>query len=123
MTIAEIFETMSYGPAPESRAAADEWLAAHGGRFGLFIGGQFVEPAGGESTTCKNPAAGEVLAQIAIARQADVDAAVKAARQAQPGWAAMPGVQRARYLYAIARTVQKQHKRIFLSGLDRLGFH
>ena len=45
-TVAEIFETMAYGPAPESDAEARAWLARHEGRFGHFINGGWTAPAG-----------------------------------------------------------------------------
>ncbi|HVG47942.1 MAG TPA: aldehyde dehydrogenase family protein, partial [Rubellimicrobium sp.] len=108
MTIKEIFETMDYGPAPESATEALAWIASHGGRFGTFIDGAFAEP--GETFPTKNPANGETLAEITQATQADVDRAVAAARAAQPGWAALGGHGRARVLYAIARILQKQSR-------------
>lgn len=117
MTVKEIFETMDYGPAPESAADALAWLVDQGSAFGHFINGKFTTPT--EGFDSKNPANGEVLAQLSQGSQADVDAAVKAARAAQKKWAALPGHNRARYLYAIARLVQK-HSRLFavLETLD-----
>ena len=119
MTVKEVFETMDYGPAPESADVANVWLERHGRSFGLFIGGTFVEPKSAEFFETVNPANGQPLAQIAQAGEADVDAAVGAARAAQPKWAALSGHARARYLYALARHVQK-HARLFavLEALD-----
>ena len=119
MTLKEIFETMDYGPAPESADIADAWLERHGRSMRLFIGGKFVEPMSAEFFETVNPANGQALAQIGQAGEADVDAAVGAARKAGPKWAALPGHARARYLYAIARHVQK-HARLFavLETLD-----
>ncbi|WP_210528912.1 aldehyde dehydrogenase family protein [Rubellimicrobium arenae] len=108
MSIKEIFDTMEYGPAPESASEALAWIGAHGGRFGGFIDGSFTEP--GETFPTRNPATGETLAAITQATQADVDRAVAAARAAQPGWAALGGHDRARVLYAIARILQKQSR-------------
>ncbi|MCJ8334160.1 MAG: aldehyde dehydrogenase family protein, partial [Epibacterium sp.] len=110
MTIKEIFETMDYGPAPESAADALAWLVDMGDRFGHFINGEFTAP--GDGFDSKNPATGEVLATLSQATQGDVDAAVAAARTAQGPWAALGGAGRARYLYAIARLLQK-HARLF----------
>ncbi len=110
MTVKEIFETMDYGPAPESADTATAWLEHHGRTFGLFIGGRFVESKSGEFFETVNPANAEPLAQIAQAGEADVDAAVGAARKAQPKWAALSGHARARYLYALARHIQKQSR-------------
>ena len=116
MTIKEIFETMDYGTAPESSADALAWLADQGSRFGHYIDGAMTTP--GEGFESRNPASGEVLATLTQATQADVDAAVTAARGAQPGWAALGGKARARYLYALARLVQK-HSRL-LAVLETL---
>ncbi|HEX6798796.1 MAG TPA: aldehyde dehydrogenase family protein, partial [Ktedonobacterales bacterium] len=110
-TVAEIFETMVYGPAPESPAPANAWLDAHRPRLGLFIGGQFRAPQSGEYFPSVNPATAQPLIEVAQAGPADVDAAVAAAREAFPAWSALPGHARARYLYAIARQVQK-HSRL-----------
>ena len=85
MTVKDIFDTMDYGPAPESAAEALAWLVDMGDRFGHFIDGKFTAP--GETFASKNPATGEVLAHISQATQADVDAAVRAARKAQAKWA------------------------------------
>ncbi|WP_371156774.1 aldehyde dehydrogenase family protein [Jannaschia sp. 2305UL9-9] len=110
MTVADIFESMEWGPAPEGRAEADAWLDAHGRTFGHYIGGKRLAPADGFATT--NPATGEDLARITQGTEADVAAAVKAARRAQADWAGMPDHRRARILYAIARGLQK-HARLF----------
>ncbi len=118
-TVSEIFETMAYGPAPESDARAREWIARHGGAFGLFVGGRWIAGASGERLDVINPATGERLARVVQAGAADVDAAVAAARQAFPAWASLPGHARARHLYALAREIQK-HARLFavLESLD-----
>ena len=110
-TVAEIFESMAYGPAPESAAPANAWLDAHRPRLGLFIGGQFRAPRSGEYFHSVNPATARPLIEVAQAGKADVEAAVAAAREAFPAWSALPGHARARYLYAIARQVQK-HSRL-----------
>jgi aldehyde dehydrogenase (NAD+) len=108
MTIKQIFDSMDYGPAPESAGEALAWIASHGGRFGCFIDGAFTAP--GETFPSRNPATGQPLAQVTQATQGDVDRAVAAARAAQPGWAALGGHGRARVLYAIARLLQKQSR-------------
>ncbi|WP_238365641.1 aldehyde dehydrogenase family protein [Mesobacterium pallidum] len=116
MSVSEIFETMDYGPAPESAAEALAWLVDHGSRFGHFIDGAFTAP--GDGFDSRNPATGEVLATLSQATQAEVDAAVKAARRAQPGWEKLGGHGRARVLYALARLMQK-HSRL-LAVLETL---
>ena len=110
MTVSQIFDTMDYGTAPESAGDALAWLVDQGSRFGHFIDGQFTKPGEGFDST--NPATGEVLATLTQATQGDVDAAVKAARKSQPGWEKLGGPGRARYLYALARLLQK-HARLF----------
>jgi len=117
-SVAEIFQSMDYGPAPESDGPARQWLARHDGKFGLFIDGRWQEPDTGRYFESINPSDGTVLAQIAEAGEASVDAAVSAARRAQPGWEALGGHGRARYLYALARLVQR-HSRL-LSTLESL---
>ncbi|MFV0360780.1 aldehyde dehydrogenase family protein [Tropicimonas sp.] len=117
MTIQEILATMDYGPAPESTAEAAAWLESHNRAFGHFIAGTYTLP--GEGFESRNPATGALLANVTQATRGDVEAAVAAARAAQPGWAALGGHGRARLLYAIARLLQK-HARLFavLETLD-----
>ncbi|MFP3612569.1 aldehyde dehydrogenase family protein [Paraburkholderia sp. SIMBA_050] len=119
MSVAEYFSSMEYGPAPEDDQAARAWLARHAASFGHFIGGEWQAPAAGERFVSHAPATGERLAEIAQGDAADIDAAVAAARAAQPGWLALGGAGRARHLYALARMVQR-HSRLFavLEALD-----
>ncbi|MBA2244903.1 MAG: aldehyde dehydrogenase family protein [Gemmatimonadetes bacterium] len=118
-TIAEIFETLEYGPAPESTGPAMQWLESHGRQFGHFVANEWRKPAGGEYFDTSNPANNRPLARVAQGGAEDVDAAVRAAREAFPAWSALSGHARARYLYAIARQIQK-HSRLFatLESLD-----
>jgi aldehyde dehydrogenase (NAD+) len=117
--VAEIFESLEYGPAPESAALVLSWLDEHDRTFKLFISGEWIEPEAGEYFDTVNPSNAQPLAQIAQAGPADVDAAVKAARKALDGWKQLTPHERARYLYAIARQLQK-HSRHFavLESLD-----
>ena len=119
MSVAEYFSSMDYGPAPEDDQPARQWLAQHEARFGHFIGGAWHAPASGAQFVSHAPASGERLADIAQGDAADIDAAVAAARAAQPGWLALGGKGRARHLYALARMVQR-HSRLFavLEALD-----
>ncbi len=109
-TIAEIFETMEYGPAPESEAVVVEWLERHGRRFGHFIEGRWVEPTEGSYFASMNPARGDRLADVGEGSAQDVELAVAAAKRAAPGWRELGPHGRARYLYAIARQIQKHHR-------------
>ncbi len=117
MTVREIFETLDYGPAPEAADLAEAWLERHGRRFGHFIGGRFTEP--GETFATHHPGDASELAQVTQGTAEDVDAAVAAAREALPRWQGLGGHGRARYLYALARHVQK-HARLLavLESLD-----
>ena len=110
MSVLDVFKTLDYGPAPESPEAVITWLDEHGRKFGLFINNQWVHPEGGKTYASYNPANGEKLAETAQAGQKEVDEAVAAARQAFQIWSQTPGVVRARYLYAIARNIQKHHR-------------
>jgi len=110
-SVARYFDTMDYGPAPESDTDAREWLARHAEGFGHFIDGRFTPAAEGAHFDTAEPATGQRLARIAQGSAKDVDAAVAAARAAQPGWFALGGHGRARHLYALARMVQR-HARL-----------
>src|SRR5829696_3596267 len=118
-TVAEIFETMDYGPAPESDAPVREWLARHDGTFGHYVNGGSRAAAAGALFDVANPATGKPLARVAQGGAADVDAGVAAARAALPAWQALAPHARARYLYALARAVQK-HSRLLavLESMD-----
>jgi aldehyde dehydrogenase (NAD+) len=117
-SVVEKFYSMEYGPAPEDASEVTKWLEAHGRSFGHYIGGKWTA-VGAAGFETKNPATGDVLATVATASAADVDDAVAAARAALPGWQALTGHQRARYLYALARQVQKHSRRLaVLETLD-----
>src|SRR5436189_4352007 len=118
MSVMEIFETMEYGPAPEAAAPGLAWIKEHE-PFGLYINNQWVKPASGQYIESINPATGKQLTKVAAANGADVDVAVAAASTAYETWGKTPGHLRARYLYAIARHIQK-HSRLLavLESLD-----
>ena len=105
-------KTLPYGAAPEAATPALDWIAEHDGKFGLFINGKFRDPHSKEYFDTNNPSTNKKLARIAQASKKDIDDAVKAARKAYPEWSKTPGHIRARYLYAIARQIQK-HSRLF----------
>lgn len=103
-----------YAPAPESRSIVD--IAPS---YGLFIDGEFVEAADGKVFKTVSPSTEEVLSEIAQAGQADVDRAVKAARKAFEKWSALPGSERAKYLFRIARIIQERSRELaVLETLD-----
>jgi aldehyde dehydrogenase (NAD+) len=99
--------TFDYDPAPESRAVID--IAPS---YGLFIGGDFVNSIDGSVFKTINPATEEVLSEITAAGVADVDAAVVAARKAFRSWSRLPGSERAKYLFRIARIIQERAREL-----------
>ncbi len=116
-SITDILNTMDYGPSPESAADAQAWLSQRGRRFGHFINGKGVP--GRDHFATLNPANGQTLAQVAQASVKEVDRAVQAAQAAWPTWRSLSGHERAKFLYALARGLQK-HARLFavLETLD-----
>jgi len=104
-----------YAPAPESRAIVN--IASS---YGLFINGEFVEPIDGEPFKTVNPASEEVLAEVTAAGFQDVERAVAAARAAYTNtWSRMPGRERAKYLFRIARIIQERARELaVLESLD-----
>jgi len=112
MSIAENFLTMAYGPAPEDPKEALGWLDRHQRRFGHFIGGGWQPPSEGTYFDSLDPASGEKIASVAQGSAADIDAAVDAAREAFPKWQSLSGHERARFLYAMARAVQRHSRRL-----------
>ncbi len=112
MSVVEKFRTMEYGPAPEDPKESLRWLDRHKRKFGHFIGGAWRPPAEGKYFETSDPSTGEKIADVAQGSVADIDAAVKAVRGALKGWQALRGHERARFLYALARQVQKHSRRL-----------
>jgi aldehyde dehydrogenase (NAD+) len=119
-TVAEIFRTMEYGPAPESDKEALAWLARHDGKFGHFINGEWTKAK--DHFDVSNPANAKVIARVGQGTTKDVDAAVKAAGKALVEWKKLSGHARARHIYALARAVQK-HSRIDIPLVARHFYH
>jgi aldehyde dehydrogenase (NAD+) len=102
-----------YAPAPESRD-----IARLRASYGIFVDGEFRDGAG-EAVKTLNPANEEPLAEVAEAAPSDVDDAVRAARRAFPAWSGLPGGERAKYLYRIARAIQERSRELaVLESLD-----
>src|SRR5438132_7812191 len=96
-----------YAPAPETAPVKIE------PRYELFLDGKFVAPCDGKYFDSINPANEKKLAEIAMADVADVDCAVKAARRAyEKIWSKMPGRERGKYLYRIARLIQEKAREL-----------
>ncbi|KAB2716242.1 aldehyde dehydrogenase family protein [Brucella intermedia] len=109
---------MEYGPSPEANGDVNLWLEQHGRSFGHYINGAFVKPEGRRAIAVANPANGDKLAEITCGNADDVDQAVKAARAAFGKWSKLSGYERAKYLYAIARHIQKRER--FLAVLETM---
>jgi len=119
MSIKEIFNNMDYGTAPENANEAKQWLKNKNNSLTHYINGAWQTPSENTYFTSKNPVNKETLAQVADGSTVDVNNAVKAATSAQKSWFALGGHGRAKYLYALARQIQK-HSRLFsvLETLD-----
>src|SRR5689334_16486278 len=103
-----------YAPAPESRS-----VVSLDSSYGQFIDGAFDPPKDGNVFKTINPATEEVLAEVATAGPEDVDRAVAAARRAFGTWSALPGSERAKYLFRIARLIQERSRELaVLESLD-----
>ncbi len=116
--VKHVLETMDYGPSPEANTHITAWLDKHRAGFNHFIGGEFVASSGREQFDVMNPASDTLLARVAQGTEADVNAAVKAARKAFGPWSKLSGHARARHLYSIARLIQKRER--FLSVLESM---
>src|SRR5215469_12720279 len=117
--IVEKFVSMEYGPALEDAKESFAWLDRHKRKFGHFINGVWQQPIEGEYFDTTDPSTGDKLASVAQGSAADVDDAVKAARAAFLQWNSLTPHLRARYLYALARQVQKHSRRLaVLETLD-----
>src|SRR2546427_9646099 len=118
-TVSEIFETMAYGPAPESDKPALEWIARQNGAFALFIGGRWTKGKSDAGFDVINPATTARLARVTQAGPADVDAARAAAPKAVSALSTPSRHARARPLYAPPRAAQKQSR--LSAGVPRPG--
>jgi aldehyde dehydrogenase (NAD+) len=96
-----------YSAAPESTE-----IVTVKDTYGLYIGGEFVEPADGEYFKTINPATEEVLAAIPVAGEADIDAAVTAARKGFETWSALSPADRAKFMFRIARVIQERSREL-----------
>ncbi len=116
--VKQILDSMDYGPAPEVSSHITEWLEQHKSGFNHFIDGAFVPSHDKAQFDVTNPANDTVLGRVAVGSKADVDDAVKAARKAFASWSKLSGHARAKYMYAIARLIQKRER--FLSVLETM---
>ncbi len=119
MSVIEKFRSMEYGPAPEDAKESLAWLDSRKRQFGHFIAGEWRVPVEERYFETADPSTGEKLADVAQGSAKDVDAAVGAARAALSGWQKLSCHGRAKFLYALARQVQKHSRRLaVLETLD-----
>ncbi|MHB1497475.1 MAG: aldehyde dehydrogenase family protein [Acidimicrobiales bacterium] len=109
------FSRFAYAPAPESRSAVNIRPS-----YGLFIAGEWASPLDGGHFKTESPSSQEVLAEVSSAGPEDVDRAVRAARRAyEETWAPMPGKERAKYIFRVARLIQERSRELaVLESLD-----
>jgi len=120
LVVKEVFQKLVYGPCPESDSGVRAWVAAHNnGHFGLFINNKWEYPEGRTYLDSISPADKKKIAATINGTAEDINTAVAAAKAAAVSWSALPGYERAKYLYSIARHVQK-HSRLLavLEALD-----
>ncbi|XP_060561451.1 LOW QUALITY PROTEIN: aldehyde dehydrogenase family 16 member A1-like [Ruditapes philippinarum] len=110
-SIKEVFKNTKLGPTREADNVAQAWLDDHERSFGHFIDGKWVKPEGRKTYQTKNPATGQTLASTLQGTKEDVDMAVKSSRKAYESWSKTPPHVRARYMYSVARHIQK-HQRL-----------
>ncbi|MCP3674087.1 MAG: aldehyde dehydrogenase family protein [Gammaproteobacteria bacterium] len=110
---------MNYGPAPESNDSVGSWLEQNQDGFNLFINGQWQQSKTADFFDSINPANETLLGKVTQADSDDVELAIASAHKAQPKWQALGGHGRARYLYAIARLIQKRSRQLaVLESMD-----
>ncbi|XP_044767394.1 aldehyde dehydrogenase family 16 member A1 isoform X2 [Neomonachus schauinslandi] len=107
----EIFNTLEYGPVPESHACALAWLDTQDRHLGHYVNGKWLKPEHRNSVPCQDPITGESLTACLQAQAEDVAAAVEAAGTAFENWSGLPGASRAQHLLRLAKMIQK-HQRL-----------
>ena len=112
------FKNISYGPAPEDCKDVMSWINLLNNPNHLFINGSWIKSKSSKKINVINPATNKKLTSLSIANKTDVNAAVSAAKKAYTAWSKTSSDTRAKYLYALARLIQK-HSR-FLSVLETI---
>ncbi|XP_045148569.1 aldehyde dehydrogenase family 16 member A1 [Echinops telfairi] len=108
--VREIFNTMEYGPVPESDACALAWLDTQNRQLGHYVDGKWLKPGQRKTVPCLDPITGDSLAVCFEAQAEDVVAAVEAAQTAFTDWSSQAGAQRAQHLTRLAKAIQKHQK-------------
>ncbi len=112
------FKNISYGPAPEDSAEVYTWISKLSSPNKIFINNKFVKSSGGKKLNIINPSNKKNIGKLSVSSKKDVDLAVKAAKKAFPKWSKLSPFERSKYLYALARMIQKNSR--FLSVLETI---
>ena len=112
------FQNISYGPAPEDSKEVNSWIKNLKNPNNHFINGKFVKSSSSKKLNIINPSTNKKIATLSIASKKDVNAAVSAAKKAHVKWSKLSSFDRSKYLYALARLIQKNSR--FISVLETI---
>ncbi len=112
------FQNISYGPAPEDSKEVTNWIKNLKNPNNHFINGKFVKSSSSKKLNIINPSTNKKIATLSIASKKDVNAAVRAAKKAHVKWSKLSSFDRSKYLYALARLIQKNSR--FISVLETI---
>ena len=112
------FQNISYGPAPEDSKEVNSWIKNLKNPNNHFINGKFVKSSSSKKLNIINPSTNKKIATLSVASKKDVNAAVSAAKKAHIKWSKLSSFDRSKYLYALARLIQKNSR--FISVLETI---
>ena len=112
------FQNISYGPAPEDSKEVNSWIKNLKNPNNIFINGKFVKSSSSKKLNIINPSTNKKIATLSVASKKDVNAAVSAAKKAHIKWSKLSSFDRSKYLYALARLIQKNSR--FISVLETI---
>ena len=112
------FQNISYGPAPEDSKEVTHWIKNLKNPNNLFINGKYVKSSSSKKLNIINPSTNKKIATLSVASKKDVNAAVSAAKKAHIKWSKLSSFDRSKYLYALARLIQKNSR--FISVLETI---
>ncbi len=112
------FQNITYGPAPEDSKEVNSWIKNVKNPNNIFINGKFVKSFSSKKLNIINPSTNKKIATLSVASKKDVNAAVSAAKKAHTKWSKLSSFDRSKYLYALARLIQKNSR--FISVLETI---
>ena len=112
------FQNITYGPAPEDSKEVTNWIKNLKNPNNIFINGGFVKSFSSKKLNIINPSTNKKIATLSVASKKDVNAAVSAAKKAHIKWSKLSSFDRSKYLYALARLIQKNSR--FISVLETI---